>query len=497
MTRQLLTILLSITASSAFGQTVFLNTRLHPSETLTLDQTTLQLDLQDFFQTYPSPGPVATLSISKPVSEGLRTFTINASEVEMMSYKLASGGSYDDPYAISASEFEWTEHTVQYQLLGTEAPLTVANFKTYADDGVYNNTIVHRNESTGRRFGVAGFETFNPLGIIQAGGFRIYDSEEYLLEWVPTRPPITFEETRPNTKGTIAMARTVSLNSATSQFFLNLENNSGGFGSAYTVFGELLDAENDQPVLDDFANTDTYDLTSRKLNGQPNVFGALPFTALPLYTPAWDEKPSYVRFTSITVADGDPSGVSYSWEFLDTDGEEGVSDEEAANRASFDIQVNGSALTIQRVDSGTASIEVTGTNGSGETASFQVDLVAYNPDALDRFPTATIKQDGILESAWYGSMYAETYPWITHVNHGAQYVTIYEVASSTAEILMLYDYNLESFLYTSSSIYPFIYAYSLGKWVQYVEETGNGTDEARWFYVYDGENSGFFNESEL
>ncbi|NDV60940.1 hypothetical protein G0Q06_00585 [Puniceicoccales bacterium CK1056] len=500
--RPLLTILLILTATSAFGQTVLLNTRLYPFENLTQDQDTLQLDLQDFFQTYPAPGPVATLNIRKPVSEGLKIFSVDSNSVELMSYKLASGGSYDDPYSVSANDFEWTEHQVQFQLLGDEAPLTVANFKTYADDGALSNTIVHRNESTGRRIGVNGLETFNPLPIIQSGGFRLYDTDDYLLEWVDTRPAITFEETRDNTKGTIAMARTSALNSATSQFFINLENNSNAFGSAYTVFGELIEPETSQPILDDFANTDTYDLSSVKSNGQPNIFGGLPFAALPMYTPAWNEKASYVRFTSISVSDGDPSGLTYSWAFVDDDGE--VTDEEAANRASFDIQINGSELVVKRLDSGEAQVEVTATNGSGESASFEVSLISFNLAALSEFPTATIQQGGILASPWYGSFYAETFPWIVHENHGHQYVELYQYRSNpdnpNSQLLngtMYYDYNLESYLYTFSGLYPKMYVFSLGKWVEYIEDTGNGDGTSRWFYVFDGDNSGFVIESDL
>ena len=502
MMRPLLTILLILTASSTFAQTVLLNTRLYPFENLTRDQDTLQLDLQEFFQTYPSPGPVATLSIRKPISEGLKIFSVDSNSVELMSYQLASGGSYDDPYSVSANEFAWTEHQVQFQLFGDEAPLTVANFKTYADDGALTNTIVHRNESTGRRIGVDGLESFTPLAIIQAGGFRLYDTDDYLLEWVDTRPAITFEETRSNTKGTIAMARTSALDSATSQFFINLENNSSRFGSAYSVFGELIDPENDQPVLDDFADTDIYDLSTPKTNGQPNVFGGLPFAALPLYTPTWNEKASYVRFSSISVSDGDPSGISYSWAFVDDDEE--VTDEEAANRASFDIQINGSDLVVTRLDSGEALLEVTGTNGSGDTASFQVGLISFNLAALNEFPTATIQQGGILRSPWYGSFYAEDFPSIIHENHGNQFVNQYQFRSDpdnpSSQLLdgvMYYDYNLKSYLYTFNGLYPKMFVISLGKWVEYVEGTGNGDGTSRWFYVFDGDNSGFVIESDL
>jgi cyclophilin family peptidyl-prolyl cis-trans isomerase len=526
MTRPLLIILSLLSAGSAFGESVFLTTRLDPSETIGRDPGVLQLDLQDFFQTYPSPGPVATLTIRKPVQEGWKLFTVDGEEAEFMSYKLAAGQSYDNPYIVSASEFEWTEHTVEYQLFGDEAPVTVANFKTYADDGAYTNTIVHRNESTGRLFAVNGPVTYTPLAIIQAGGFRIYDSDQYLLEWVPTRSPIAFEQTSDNVKGTIAMARTASLNSATSQFFINLDDNSAGFrftdGSpAYTVFGELVDPERDQPVLDDFARTDTYDLKTAKPNNFPppatfpNIFPTLPFEALPLYSPpllpfsyrglgygnGYSDKSSYVRFTSVTVSDGDPSGITYSWEFADTDGEEGTSEEEAANQACFDIQLNGPIVTVKRSDTGVTAIDVTGTNAAGETSSSRITLISFNPDALEHFPSSFIYQGGLLENAWYGFLYADNFPWITHTNHGDQYVrpvTYKDPETGTYKNFTLYyDYKLASWLYINSAEYPNIYVYSLEKWVQYAEDTGDGAEIPRWFYVFDGDNSALVSEADL
>ncbi|NDV61079.1 SUMF1/EgtB/PvdO family nonheme iron enzyme [Puniceicoccales bacterium CK1056] len=356
-------VLWSIIPTQVFGL-VLVNTRLHPSASFE-DSSVLQLELRDFFQMYEAPGPVATMTIRKPIQLGWTVFSINGNDVEMMKYQLASGGDYNDPYAVSASEFEWTEHTVEYQLFADEAPVTVANFKTYADDGYYNNTIVHRNESTGQLFGVDGLETFSPLPIIQSGGFRLYDTDDYLLEWVDARPPIIFEETRQSTKGTIAMARTAALDSATSQFFINLEDNSQAWGSAYSVFGELLDPEGDQPILDDFANTDVYDLSTPKPSGQPNVFAGLPFSSIPLYTPNWNEKTSYIRFTGVSVSNGNPEGISYSWEW--------VEGHEASE--SFSIELAGSSLNISSTSAGTGKIRVYGTS-SGQTKSFDIDLAS-------------------------------------------------------------------------------------------------------------------------
>jgi cyclophilin family peptidyl-prolyl cis-trans isomerase len=489
MMRPLLLIAAGLCAGTAFGQSVLVNTRLHSLETLRTSDS-LQLDLRDYFQSYASPGPVATFTIFMPEPDGLREFTIGNQPVETMAYQLTSGDSYDDPYAVSAEEFVWNEHTVEFQLLPQEAPVSVANFMTYARDGAYRNTIVHRNESTGRAFRPGGQASFQPLPIIQSGGFRLYPDDDFLLEWVPTREPIPFEESLANSAGTLAMARTADPNSATSQFFINLENNERSFGSAYAVFGQLLDPEADQPVLDAFADAPIYDLSTPFPNGDPNVFPSLPFSSLPLYAPFWNEKASYARFASVTVPAGDPDGVEYSWEWVDSDDE--TSDEEAANRAAFNIAIDGSILRVSRSDSGTGAIRVKGGSANGE-AEFIINLLGYHPGALDQFPGGVIHQDGWLESDWYGWVYGEAFPRIFHANHGHQRV----IDDGDWRSLYAYDQHLRSIVYTSTAIYPVFYIHRIGKWVQYQEDTGNGIEPSRWFYLFDSDNSGWVHESEL
>ncbi len=108
------------------------------------------------------------------------------------------------------------------------APQTVANFLTYVDTNHYNGTIFHRV--------IKDF-------MIQGGNFS--------AEMVPkkTRAPIKNEATNglKNLRGTIAMARTNVVDSATSQFFINLKDN--GFldhrdksprGYGYAVFGKVI-----------------------------------------------------------------------------------------------------------------------------------------------------------------------------------------------------------------------------------------------------------------
>ncbi|HSH09121.1 MAG TPA: peptidylprolyl isomerase, partial [Oceanipulchritudo sp.] len=356
-----------------------MNTRLHPYEIIA-SGADLQLELRDHFQRYADPGPVATFTLYMPVQAGwmeidydtggLSTLTDQTLEgYKYMTYQLAAGGTYSNAFEPFAEEFVWRPETVQYQLLADVAPITVANFMTYADRGVYNNTIVHRSE----------------INVLQAGGLRISDSDDYLLQWIETMPPIVFEQTKTNTQGTLSMARQNALDTATSQFFINLEDNSAGFGSFYTVFGELIELESKLPLLKEMGDVSIFNLTQPPVN-----WSHLPFASIPLYTPYYDDKGSYVRFQGISIPDGNPDGITYSWAFV-TNLSDSATDEqkaeEAANQAVFDITLpaGGSNLSISRHDTGQASIEVTGTY-SGTSRSFRINMTAYNPEALDAFP---------------------------------------------------------------------------------------------------------------
>lgn len=116
------------------------------------------------------------------------------------------------------------------ELFETQTPLTTANFLRYIDINAYTNGIFHRSV---------------PNFVIQGGGFKIVDSaDEKTLAPVNTFAPITNEFKISNTRGTVAMAKLGgNPNSATSQWFvnladnsLNLDNQNGGF----TVFGRVI-----------------------------------------------------------------------------------------------------------------------------------------------------------------------------------------------------------------------------------------------------------------
>jgi cyclophilin family peptidyl-prolyl cis-trans isomerase len=132
--------------------------------------------------------------------------------------------------------------TITLELDDAKAPITVKNFIDYAKSGHYNGTIFHRV--------IDGF-------MIQGGGFTPS------MDQKSTNAPIKNEATNglSNLRGTIAMARTSVVDSATSQFFINLIDNTflDYKGPAprlygYAVFGKVTDG---MDVVDRIAKVKT------------------------------------------------------------------------------------------------------------------------------------------------------------------------------------------------------------------------------------------------
>lgn len=111
-------------------------------------------------------------------------------------------------------------------LYGDKAPITTVNFLNYVNSNFYNGLIIHR---------------LSPAFVIQGGGYGP-SSNGVLPAPKPNGAPIVYESGGgKNLQWTIAMARSVGLNSATSQFFINLADNTGldDPNNPYAVFGKL------------------------------------------------------------------------------------------------------------------------------------------------------------------------------------------------------------------------------------------------------------------
>ncbi|MDE1950653.1 MAG: peptidyl-prolyl cis-trans isomerase [Burkholderiales bacterium] len=120
-----------------------------------------------------------------------------------------------------------TAGDIVIELDAAKAPRSVDNFLHYVRDGHYDGTIFHRV--------IPGF-------MIQGGGLTPDLAEK------PTRAPIPLESRNglTNKRGTVAMARTMAPNSATSQFFVNVVDNAfldqanSRDGNGYAVFGKVV-----------------------------------------------------------------------------------------------------------------------------------------------------------------------------------------------------------------------------------------------------------------
>jgi cyclophilin family peptidyl-prolyl cis-trans isomerase len=147
----------------------------------------------------------------------------------------------------------------------TKAPISVENFVKYAEKGHYNGTVFHRV--------IKNF-------MIQGGGFDEKMNEK------PTDAPIKneWQNGLKNTRGTIAMARkgkqagqtdnSISADSATSQFYINVVDNTRGLdlpqadGAAYAVFGRVIGG---MDVVDRIRNVQTTSVPNPKMPSEPRA----------------------------------------------------------------------------------------------------------------------------------------------------------------------------------------------------------------------------------
>ncbi|MBE3069832.1 MAG: peptidylprolyl isomerase, partial [Planctomycetes bacterium] len=137
-------------------------------------------------------------------------------------------------------QFDVTGHGTFEVKLHDNTPLHRDNFLSYVTAGLFDNTIIHRSDDLNN--------------VIQGGGFCESANPDYLLESVPTFAPVTYEGNLgdSNIMMTFGAARSTDPNSATSQWYINMADNSAGFDDqpgppaipGYTVFGHVVSGWN-------------------------------------------------------------------------------------------------------------------------------------------------------------------------------------------------------------------------------------------------------------
>jgi len=162
---------------------------------------------------------------------------------------------------------ETTLGDFEVQLFDDVTPLTVQNFLGYVEDGAYERSIIHRSV---------------PDFVIQGGGFTTGPAETFPETFpgkVPVHLPVRNEARVSNVRGTIAMALEYVddrplINSATNEWYINLDDNSRLDADDFTVFGEVRGDGMD--VVDAIAALDIYDLSAYN-----DALDTIPLTAAP------------------------------------------------------------------------------------------------------------------------------------------------------------------------------------------------------------------------
>ncbi|MFM8434587.1 MAG: peptidylprolyl isomerase, partial [Planctomycetia bacterium] len=194
-------------------------------------------------------------------------------------------------------------------------PKTVENFLSYVNDGSYANTIIHRSAKN---------QDTSPF-VVQGGGFKAPTAALGQSGGTPTgiatKPAIVNEAGNSNIRGTIAMARTDDPDSATSQWFINLNDNlflnKSTESAGYAVFGRVLG--NGMTAVDAIAAVPTFN--AAELYG--GAFGELPLRDVPnpIPNPLVIQPGQFVTLPSIsrvgeivyTVTSSDPTLVAASF----------------------------------------------------------------------------------------------------------------------------------------------------------------------------------------
>lgn len=272
------------------------------------------------------------------------------------------------------------------QTLPADAPISVTNFLSYITDRAYDGTIIHRSAA----LNAAG------NGIIQGGGYT------YSLNPSPAaiakKPAIALEYKLANVRGTLAMARTSEINSATSEWFFNIDDNTTVLGPAngggYAVFGRVLGSG--MSVVDAIYALPTFNVGS-------------PFTNLPLRNVATGQ-------TAVALANlVQVAAVAVVPVYPGTSGASVLTFSVTSSDASVATgTISGSTLTVTPVAGGTATLTVraTDTNSNVATSAVTVSVSAAPvPPVFATHPAAQTVASGstvVFNAAASGS---PTYQW--------------------------------------------------------------------------------------
>ena len=358
--------------------------------------------------------------------------------------ELASDALFDLPPTVVA---ETNMGDIPMELTPGRAPGTVENFLRYVETGRYADSFIHRSAVLGDG---------SPF-VIQGGGFFFEDPDDaQSVAAIPTFDPIPNEPNVSNTRGTVAMAKLGGdPDSATSQWFVNLGDNgdildeqNGGF----TVFGRV--------VGDGMTTVDAIAALERA-NVNPPEGG--PFGEVPLQGEEL-EPANFVLIDQVARVFPELGPVSFP------EGGDGY----------FDIEYSDGVLAVSvssDTPPGDYRLRIEGNTLSGLSDTVERTL-AVEEGADPWFADAGELDDGWRFFEWFKGFKPAEGGWIYHGRHGWLFVN----ADSPAG-LFLWDVALNRWLWTSDSVYPWMYAF--------------GADEG-WFFFFEGGSPGarFFQAAE-
>ena len=173
--------------------------------------------------------------------------------------------------------------TITVNLFDEDTPETVENFLEYVNSGAYANNVVHR---------------LAPDFVMQAGAYTY--NNELPMDNVPTGVAVINEPVLSNVRGTIAMAKqSGDPNSATSQWFINLADNSENLdvqNGGFTVFGQVI--ENGMDVVDEIS-----ELPRFNMGGAASSIPLVDFTAEDAENGDEPGEGNFVLITDVVVTD--------------------------------------------------------------------------------------------------------------------------------------------------------------------------------------------------
>ena len=356
--------------------------------------------------------------------------------------------NFDDPLTTGQiARFEFADDSLGggvtdvllFDQAGEGAPETVANFVNYVEDNDYANSIIHRS--------VPGF-------IVQGGGFTVapklnFEPNLDAIEPILADDPVIneFSPSRSNTRGTIAMAKLGNdPNSATNQWFFNLNDNSENLdhqNGGFTVFGEVLTPEDLAPV-DAIAELQTFDATGSFSQPEPEFAGA--FSDLPLIVED-AENADFVGVSNVTLLQ------ESELEFAVIGN---------SNPDLLDATISEGELVLDYADdrSGVATITVQATDLLGDTVEdrFVVAVEDVQPDlspegstvyrflntdtGVHLYTSSEVERDAILENL------------PNYVSEGSAYVSVdpFTASPEPEQVYRFLNRDTGTHLYTVSDI---------------------------------------------